>query len=204
MTVDRNKYMKRWRHDTESGRPRTVPAAPIAAHIRTLLDPGVSVRRVAELAGISETCVRQILNGQRTTGVRTATALQALTVSRVRAHPKVRVSALGAQRRIQALFTLGWRVKDINAAAGQDIEHVLHRDTILRETHDAVCRAYDTLSMRHGPSTATRNRAHKSGYAPPLAWDDDKLDDPRARSARRRSQVDGRQRISEPVRRAAS
>ncbi|WP_205859648.1 helix-turn-helix domain-containing protein, partial [Phycicoccus flavus] len=45
-----------------------------------------------------------------------------------------------------------------------------------REVRDV----YDRLSMTPGPSPETRGWAVKLGYAPPLAWDEDTIDDPTA------------------------
>lgn len=46
-----------------------------------------------------------------------------------------------------------------------------------------VCEVYDRLSMTPGPSAHTAGWAAKRGYAPPLAWDEDSIDDPAARPA---------------------
>ncbi|WP_329123945.1 hypothetical protein [Streptomyces sp. NBC_01353] len=43
---------------------------------------------------------------------------------------------------------------------------------------DGIRAAYEALSMRTGTSAKTRLRAQRSGWAPPLAWDDDTIDDP--------------------------
>ena len=50
-------------------------------------------------------------------------------------------------------------------------------DMVTLDAHDRIADAYDELSMRQGPSV--RNR--RLGYPPPLAWDDETIDDPRAR-----------------------
>lgn len=39
---------------------------------------------------------------------------------------------------------------------------------------------YERLSMSPGPSQTCRDRARSRGYAPPLAWDEHTIDDPRA------------------------
>jgi hypothetical protein len=97
------------------------------------------------------------------------------------------VPKLGAVRRIQALLAVGHRHEDItaamltaNPAVGTRSQMVLHQRGIwiARDTRDAVCAAYDQLAMVPGLSGKTRRLAAKYGYAPPLAWDDDSLDDP--------------------------
>ncbi|WP_295694431.1 hypothetical protein, partial [Lapillicoccus sp.] len=54
------------------------------------------------------------------------------------------------------------------------------RDRISARAWRQVRQVYDRLSMTPGPSPTARARAAARGYAPPLAWDDDTIDDPRA------------------------
>jgi hypothetical protein len=53
-----------------------------------------------------------------------------------------------------------------------------------RGTAGQVARVYDELAMTPGPSTRARDAAARRGWVPPLAWDDDEIDDPQARPAR--------------------
>lgn len=91
----------------------------------------------------------------------------------------------GTRRRIRALRRIGWRNEDIAAAAG------LHRPSLARllqvkrdgtlvqaATAAAVRRAYDALSMTAGPYEQAARLALREGWPPPLAWDDDTIDDP--------------------------
>lgn len=102
-----------------------------------------------------------------------------------RAQPLL-ISAAGTRRRIEALEALGWTGAQIAAAAGLHARRpgaILGFDRVTTTTADAIERAYDLLSMRIGPSVKTRARAAAKGWAPPLAWDDDEIDDPDARPA---------------------
>ena len=61
----------------------------------------------------------------------------------------------------------------------------------------ATARAVEDLYDRawqgpRRPSTASRRRAVTAGWAPPLAWDDDTIDDPAASPAGVRSAADDR------------
>lgn len=58
-------------------------------------------------------------------------------------------------------------------------------DAILRKSQKVtawraadIAKVYDELSMTLGPSNITRLRAEAKGWPPPLAWDDDRIDDP--------------------------
>jgi hypothetical protein len=105
----------------------------------------------------------------------------------------LRMTSIGALRRLQALQALGWTRQDIGAVLGWSHDRVYQVERraklgcpVSRETFAAVCRAYDALSMRlpERPSrmqTAARLRAQRRRWPPPLAWDDETIDDPAAR-----------------------
>lgn len=177
-------YHKRWRVDRALGRTRLRPATQARAHINTLLAQRWSMRGIAEAAGVSPSAVSKIASGAQVT-VHHDTARRILAVSleaqHERTNPAGFVLNTGARRRIEALLALGWRHEDITAAMGTRTTSalVLHQvgGWIAQATHDAVVAAYDALSMTPGPSERTRARSARLGYAPPLAWDDDDIDD---------------------------
>lgn len=93
-----------------------------------------------------------------------------------------RLSSLGAMRRLRALQALGWSMERAYREFGGPHENTL-RDiangrvpAIRRDTHDAIARLYDLLSMRlPEPCSAVsklRNAARRKGWKPPLFWDD--------------------------------
>lgn len=161
---------------------RTVPAGPVAEHLRGLLELGATRGAIADVAGLHTSGVCKVLRGQ-SRSLRPGTARRMLAVSiqdvMRRPAPAGFVPAVGARRRISALLALGWRHEDITAAAGGVRSAVVLNqvgDLVGRSTHDALCRAYTALSMTTGPSERTRRRAAAAGYAPPLAWEDAELD----------------------------
>jgi hypothetical protein len=96
---------------------------------------------------------------------------------------------VGTARRLQALCALGWSRDALAEQLGcspQLIERHrtgrlprLHRDTAAR--YEAI---YQRLQGTPGPSQAARAHATGRGWAPPLLWDDDTLDDPTAHPIR--------------------
>lgn len=95
------------------------------------------------------------------------------------------VSTIGSSRRLQALSAIGWTLDDLVPHCG------LTRDTLrrirsriqtqmYRSTAARIRELYDELSGTVGPSQIARDRARAAGWAPPLAWDDDTIDDPDA------------------------
>jgi hypothetical protein len=109
---------------------------------------------------------------------------------------KLTVPAVGTQRRLRALFALGWSYEDMGSRLGIRKARVSHlvnetpkRGVYLR-TRDKVAALYDELSMtipQGWEHERIRRWAAKRGFAPPLAWDDDRIDDPAARPARGRA-----------------
>lgn len=99
-----------------------------------------------------------------------------------------RVHAIGTARRLRALAALGWDLADLADRLGVNTRRVHHLQamgspTVYRTTADSVRRVYDALSMTVGPSGKTARIARRNRWPPPLAWDDDTIDNPTARPA---------------------
>ncbi|HEV6951930.1 MAG TPA: helix-turn-helix domain-containing protein [Promicromonospora sp.] len=196
-------YFKQWRLDREAGKgPRMVPSGPTREHIAALVQAGASQASVARAAGVSPEMVSNLLRRPRpTVQIGSQTRILAVTIDDVMRHPERRgfVPAVGARRRIQALLAMGWPHRIITermTGVGQTSRVALHQrgKWIARATHDAVVAAYDELSMKPGPSEVSRQSAARLGYMPPLAWDDETIDDPAAKphtsAAERRPGID--------------
>lgn len=101
------------------------------------------------------------------------------------------VNPAGTVRRLQALAALGWPMSTVAAHIGVDAAQTrrlcrgdtrrrMHRDTAAR-----VAAVYDRLSMSRPTRWTHRNdrivaAAAAAGWVPPLAWDDDDIDNPDA------------------------
>jgi len=97
--------------------------------------------------------------------------------------PSAYVDMIGTRRRIEALRAIGWPTEIIAAEAlgwSRALRDLPRGPLVLRTTADKIRAFYDTHSMTLGPSTRTRAHAARAGWAPPLAWDDDEIDDPQA------------------------
>lgn len=95
------------------------------------------------------------------------------------------VDKTGSVRRLQALMVMGWPRRELARLCGYQGDAfalILNgkRSRLMLDTHQRIVDLYDRLSMQHGPSNSSRIRATKKGWAPPLAWDDDTIDDPKA------------------------
>jgi hypothetical protein len=100
------------------------------------------------------------------------------------------IDPTGTIRRIHALHCLGYSAKQIGAMAGKGDEWTRHmtRSTVITTTNAAlVADIYERLSMTpatHKLADRIRRESAAKGWAPPLAWDDDTIDDPTARPRR--------------------
>lgn len=95
------------------------------------------------------------------------------------------VDPTGFRRRVDALRRLGWPLSELATRIGttkstlsQSMRVTNH---VTLDRHMAMMDLYRELSDRPGPNTRTRLRAERLGYPPPIAWDDDTIDDPQAR-----------------------
>lgn len=97
------------------------------------------------------------------------------------------VDATPTHRRLHALQALGWRYIDIDREMGHltsdpgstRTHNYVHQSRIHLDNARLVAEVYDRLCMTLGPSARLRTLAIKKGWAPPLAWSDSTLDDPR-------------------------
>jgi hypothetical protein len=170
-----------------SGRPVRVPAAPVAAHVRALLDAGMGWVRITRAAHSSSCTLARILNGQE---LIRRTAAERILAVKYRPAPGRTVNATGTRRRIQALMAIGHTITGIAAESGVDhsvIHDILNGAANVRGvTYDRIAAAYDWLAggppadVRPSAATVSRKRAAREGWAPPIAWDDDRIDDPAA------------------------
>ena len=99
-----------------------------------------------------------------------------------------RTASIGVTRRLRALNALGYSQDDLAARLGVHYSWVCklmstERAQVNKVNPDTVTRVtdlYNQLSMTPGPSERARRAARIKGWAPPLAWDDDTIDDPNA------------------------
>lgn len=167
----------------QSGRSKRVPSGPVLAHLAKLTE-SAPIAQIALAAEAPRSSLSRLLVERRPT-ISRVLAEKILAVKVIDRSTLSMVSSIGAQRRLQALYTLGhWR-KTIAEASGltpQTISELL-RGTWTRitvECDDAVRQAYALLSMSLGDCERNLVRARREQWAPPLAWDDDTIDDAKA------------------------
>lgn len=175
-------YHKQWRIERAKGHRRVVPAEPTVTHVKALRAKGWSLRGIGEASGAPvQTISRALLGHQLNVHRDTEKAILALRPDDIFTRPNRAgfVPNIGARRRLQALMAIGWRHSDLTPLTGFRTAVMNHQvgDWISQEKHDAMKRVYEQLWNTRGPATSLA-RAAKAGYLPPMAWDDDTIDDP--------------------------
>lgn len=177
-------------------RRNEVAAAALAAlrrHIEALLAAGVTQSQIALEAGVNLKTIGWILSGRAEAGVPPGYRIGRVHVARIRAiavpvvlHAGVAdsgsVAAVGTVRRLRALVAAGYPVEELAARLSVTQEWVAEvigerRQEVLAGLARTVAELFDSLQMIPGPSASAREFASARGWAPPLAWDEDSLDE---------------------------
>lgn len=91
------------------------------------------------------------------------------------------VPSIGTRRRLQGLMWMGHRLADIADQLGtsqRSLSNAFHLDMVRADRAAAVIVLFDEWHMVPGPSKQTSTKAKKKGWLPPLAWDEEQIDDP--------------------------
>lgn len=192
MTQQSYAYMKKWRYDRDRGIKRFVDPGPARSHVIALHAAGFSWSAIADAAGVSKHGVIRLTRDPKHIRLTTEAAILRVKAEDVFARTTVNdfVPGAGARRRVQALMAIGHTAATIVAAMGPGTppataSNLIHKpgEWISRANHDRARRAYDALWDTPGASPRTRTVAARHGYLPPLAWDDESIDDPAATPA---------------------
>jgi len=98
-----------------------------------------------------------------------------------------RQDSIGTARRIRALVAIGYTQAELAQKIGMHESWVCKlakgdRAQVNSATVQRVGEVYDRLSMTPGASDRARRHALRHGWPPPLAWEEDGIDDPNARA----------------------
>lgn len=183
----------RWTHRTDAG--------PARQRLLDLQAAGVSYKQVSRITGVSATTLATLLYGRhdrrggaipKTIGTEQSNKILAFLPDPFLLSDRARVDATGTHRRVQALVCLGWSLSKIGSevtVAPNNFWKMMHADQVRAATARAVRDLYEQLWNTAPPATNQRERISVSrskryaadrGWLPPLAWDDDTIDDPTA------------------------
>ena len=183
-----------------NGQPLTVPAMPIARHVRRLVAGGKPIKQIEREAGLSSGALQDLAAGKRTY-VRRTTANAVLGVA---PGPGTQIiPSAGTVRRCRGLVAVGWSMAAIAERAGVSDATLCRAQQVGRIRADlaaAVATAYEDMWDAAPPrrlAAHNRTRARADGWPPPAAYDDATIDDPSPRvdaAARRACGIDVRAR----------
>ena len=187
----RKKYAKEGKRTP--GVKATVPIVEVRAHLRKLSGAGIGRRRVAEITGVSMTTLASLYTDtvppsrhpKKNVLRSTAEKIYAVQPTRENLADAQVVPARTAQRRIQALYAIGFNALQIaeraKLSASNEVPRILSASRITKRVDEQIAEAYDAMSMKPPtPSnryekaaiTRAKNLARERGWHPPLAWDD--------------------------------
>lgn len=172
-----------YRKHLSAGLCGRVDATEVAEHIARLRALGWTGSLIGAAAGVSHVVPYYVSKGERRTLTR-RTAAAILAIEPVLVDSPLLVDAVGTRRRIEALACLGWPQKVVALRIGRHytmLTRALSRGRVTASTALLVANVYRELSRASGPSRLAATRARNAGWAPPAAWDDDEIDNPRAR-----------------------
>ncbi|PFG16299.1 hypothetical protein ATK74_0833 [Propionicimonas paludicola] len=197
----RQKALARWNPELDP----FIPGDVVRAHLRGLMDAGMGWKRIAAAAGVATSTVYPILYGKNVDQpdhpeyrpprkqVRRNVAEKLLAVTLDLADGAM-VDGTGTRRRLQALVTVGWSQSRLASELGWTVAnfgHLIHGTGLVtkgtaarvRDLYDRCWSAPPTATTRQerGGITRARKVARQHGWMPPMAWDDDTIDDPAAR-----------------------
>ena len=181
------RWRKQWTIERSRGLKRVTSPKQAQVHVQTLTaQHGFSIRSIADASGVAAGTI-SALNRGICSGLKVSTEklILAVTVEAILSRPNGRrfVPNIGARRRLQALLVIGYRHSDLRPKLGFNSALVLSQagTWISQYKHDKVKEVYEQLWNRPGPAPLTsRARAANRGYLPPLAWDEESIDDPSA------------------------
>jgi len=158
-------------------------ATPVLDHLAKLRDLGWTWEQIGDAAGIAATVPNGLWRGRyRRIQGDGYTALLSVPLTPQRSRRGL--DSCGTRRRVQALAWMGWPATEVAKRAGIPVSTL---QTLIMPTRRIsygyaarVAEVYETLSHLQGPSKVAAGKARGLGFAPPLAWDDDTIDDPAA------------------------
>jgi hypothetical protein len=189
---DHKAYMARRKRMIELGtyRNHLQDVEPLREHMRMLKRHGIGAVQLSRITGLAERTFWRINFGPDTGRVQARTARKILAVQPDfgESGNGTRIYSTGTRRRLQALIAMGWSHTVLSKEMGlsQGFLRLVHKQPTVRvRTAEVVAAHYDRLWNKPVPPSAMKSRAlsmaRARGYLSPLAWDDDEIDDPKAR-----------------------
>jgi hypothetical protein len=153
------------------------------AHVTALRALGWTWQQIGDAAGLSNAVAHALHHGRYKT-LRHKSELALLSVPLVPAESHRGTDPTGTRRRVQALAWMGWSGGEVARRAGYHhatLHTLIYRGSMSVRLAERVRVIYGELSHVQGPSQMAAVKARRLGFAPPAAWDEGEIDDPKAR-----------------------
>ncbi|NKS56299.1 hypothetical protein GS504_01550 [Rhodococcus hoagii] len=165
----------------------------------------MSVKAIAAAADVSDSAVRALLVGKGA-GIEPSKRLLRTVADKLLAVPVPppgavashirdgqQVDGTGTRRRLRALIAAGHSQSDLDARLGWPIGSVNRivsgrTRAVTAGRHRETAALFTELQLIPGDSVRARARALRSRWPLPFQWDEETIDDPRARAIQCRSQ----------------
>jgi len=178
-----------------------VDVAPAREKIIQLQTIGYGYNQIAKMAGLNYNTIHAIVHGEPWAGKKPRARVQRDVVTQIRSitpdpaklPPRSTVDGTGTRRRIQALHALGFSNAYIAGRLGVNKANFRRSSNSKQVTVKRACEVreiYEELWDKHPDVstvekrravTATKRWALKNDWPPPMAWDDDHIDNPKAK-----------------------
>lgn len=174
-----------------------VDAKAVRRHLIALRASGMGTRTIVQASGVGRTTVQTILYSSGTPGTDsyrpprkrvTKQVAAAILAVKPQLAPGALVDGIGTRRRLQALVAVGWSQTQLAKRLGwtpSNFGVLIHGSGgVLESTRQLVADLYEQLWDQPPAARSisyARRVAVEHGWATPMAWDDDAIDDPRAR-----------------------
>ncbi len=185
-----NCYAMHRRRQIAYGRwqPDRIDPTPAREHLAALRGAGMGLRRIEKLSGLSRPTLQHLSRAgfvSRNTQDRLLSVPIPGTVFDPVLAAGTQISGIGSMRRLRALTRMGWSAQVIADRIGVHRHQVTSwtsgRTQKITAAHAAtVAELFDRIQMTAGPSRKAARWAELRGWAPPMAWDEDTIDDPAA------------------------
>ncbi|WP_416477068.1 hypothetical protein [Streptomyces sp. LKA04] len=182
------KTRKRLTVARQLGRAARVDAGLALEHLHKLRVT-MSWSQIQDATGCDNRGLQLLISGKRTEINRTTQDKILAVPPGAEPSAGMYIDATGPRRRLQALSALGYSGRHIADRIGTS-EVRIHKiangsqPTVRYGLVRRIKHLYDELSQTPAPAGRSRTRvirhAHSNGWAPPVAWDDDTIDDPKA------------------------
>ncbi|MEU6768569.1 hypothetical protein ABZ916_39425 [Streptomyces sp. NPDC046853] len=175
-----------------------VDAEPARRHVEAMRATGMSIAGIVQHTGVNSGSIDHLIYGKRpyppARKIRpeTARAILAFWPTLDDYEDGAVIDGTGTRRRIHALGALGWPANSIqehvNHITIKAVERLRGARRVTARTARSVRDLYTAVSEKPAEhygvtpwiATRTRTYAAKNGYAGPMAWDVDTIDDPQA------------------------